>query len=156
MDSYPGNRQWRDSAVNNLVTYCDMSRTAVDMSCWALRMVLHVVYRLHRHFDPGVVYAARPARWVPQLRMISETDPQALSDAIYRHARESRVPLDWLWEAERRFEGIVREQGKIALCFAWGIETSEDDSVDRCCLSIPQGQVALASPLAEAPSGRPA
>ena len=153
MRTFPSNRFWRDCASDNLVTYCDMSRTLIDASCWALRLVLHIVYRLYRHFDPRLAYAARPARWVPQLRMIAETDPQALSDAVYRHARDTGLPLDWLWEAERRFEATVREQAQVALCFAWGMPQSADDSLDRCCLSVPVGEVALTSPLAAVPRG---
>ena len=85
--------------------------------------------------------------------MIAETDPQALSDAVYRHARDTGLPLDWLWEAERRFEATVREQAQVALCFAWGMPPSADDSLDRCCLSIPVGEVALKSPVAAVPRG---
>ena len=153
MRTFPPNRFWRDCALANLGTYCDMSRMLIDASCWALRLVLHIVYRLYRHFDPRLAYAARPARWAPQLRMIAETDPQALSDAVYRHARDTGAPIDWLWEAERRFEATVREQAQVALCFAWGMPQSEDDSVDRCCVSIPVGEVALTSPLADRPAG---
>ena len=148
MLSYPPNKRWVGRALPNFHTYTDMSRVLLETTCWVLRMVLHIAYRIYRHFDRASPYIARPTRWRTQLRTIIETDPQAVSDSIFRLARESGVPFEWFWESERRFEASVREQGQMALTFAWGMVPHAQDSLDRCMACIPVDDVTVPSQMA--------
>ena len=148
MLSYPPNKRWVGRALPNFHTYTDMSRVLLETTCWVLRMVLHIAYRIYRHFDRASSYTARPTRWRSQLRTIIETDPQAVSDSIFRLARESGVPFEWFWESERRFEASVREQGQMALTFAWGMVPHAEDSLDRCMACIPVDDVSVPSQMA--------
>ena len=143
MQSYPVNRRWTSRALANFQLYREISRDLLEASCWVLRMVLDIAYRVYRHFDASTAYLARPSRWVAQLRAIAECDPQQLSDGIFRLASESGLPVEWFWEAERRFEAVVREHSQAALVLSWGMRLDVDDSLDRCMVCIPRGEPAL-------------
>ena len=143
MQSYPASRRWINRALANFHLYREISRDLLEASCWVLRMVLDIAYRVYRHFDASTAYLARPSRWVAQLRAITECDPQQLSDGIFRLASESGLPVEWFWEAERRFEAVVREHSQAALVLSWGMRLDVDDSLDRCMVCIPRGEPAL-------------
>ena len=133
---YTLNKTWTDRAQYNFDLYRRVSRDLVMATAWMLRAALHHAFRLHRHFDVSSPYLARPSRWSVQLHAIAEIDAQRASDAIYDLAARTRVPLAWLWESERRFEALVREQGQIGLVFAWGLPVLRDDSLERCLVCV--------------------
>ena len=141
--AYTLNKTWTNRAHFNFALYRRLSRELIEATAWMLRAVLHFAFRLHRHFDLTSSYLGRPSRWSVQLRSIAEADAQRVSDAIYDLAARTQVPVAWLWESERRFEALVREQGQIGLVFAWGLPVLHDDGLERCLVCVPDADPVL-------------